>query len=418
MKSHVKFQANAADLNAALGVVSILTPRPITPNGKAGYLFVVRDGNCYIYSRDSLRVARAHFPVAEVESEGSFIYPAEYIKGFQFLQDEVLTFEATSDGDTHMVKFTARSGAGSERASYDPQLMSVCDKDIEAAKNERSFPVAVFREAISVAKPFLSEPQDNRVEDQYKALQIFDDSNDAWAKGDGTLYAANGTQAFYFYSDAFKGKGLGLHGQHLGPVMSFLAKCEGDVQIKSGQNMTFAIDGQGRVLGWAHHTKSYQKYTYYALKNDTYVFDLPVRAVVNALKYTATELEPKRDKIRLSYLASSQELLFTVVEGSSKAKSFPVPVNPREEAATEDFSFSVNLFHLLDLIQSAKGDKIEFRVCVLPADERRPRAVAMFRTIDEFLLDKDGKVVGGSGVETQPEGSFRCRVTRFSPSKD
>lgn len=418
MKSEVKFQVAASDLTAALSVVSILTPRPITPNGKAGYLFVVRDGLCYVYSRDSLRVARAHFPVQEVEGEGSFIYPSEHIKGFQFLQDDVLTFTAVSDGDTHTVKFTGRSGAGSERTSYDPQLMAVCDKDVESAKKERSFPVHVLREAIGVAKPFLSEPQDNKVDEQYKALQIFDDSNESWSKGDGTLYAANGTKALYFYCDAFNGKGLGLHGQHLGPVTSFLAKCAGEVQIKSGQNMTFAVDEKGRVLGWAHHTKTYQKYSYYALKNDTYVFDLPVRAVLSALKYMETELDPKRDKVRLSYLAASNELLFSVVEGDSKSKSFPVPVSPREDAATEDFIFSVNLYNMLDLIQGAKGDKIELRVCILPADERRPRAVAMFRTIDEFLLDADGKVVGGSGVETQPEGSFRCRVTRFSPSKD
>ena len=418
MKSEVKFQVAASDLTAALSVVSILTPRPITPNGKAGYLFVVRDGLCYVYSRDSLRVARAHFPVQEVDGEGSFIYPSEYIKGFQFLQDDVLTFTAVSDGDTHTVKFTSRSGAGSERTSYDPKLMAVCDKDVESAKKERSFPVYVLREAIGVAKPFLSEPQDNRVDEQYKALQIFDDSNESRSKGDGTLYAANGTKALYFYCDAFKGKGLGLHGQHLGPVTSFLAKCEGEVQIKSGQNMTFAVDEKGRVLGWAHHTKTYQKYSYYALKNDTYVFDLPVRAVLSALKYMETELDSKRDKLRLSYVAASNELLFSVVEGDSKATSFPVPVSPREEAATEDFTFSVNLYNMLDLIQGAKGDKIELRVCILPADERRPRAVAMFRTIDEFLLDADGKVVGGSGVETQPEGSFRCRVTRFSPSKD
>jgi hypothetical protein len=44
----------------------------------------------------------------------------------------------------------------------------------------------------------------------------------------------------------------------------------------------------------------------------------------------------------------------------------------------------------------------------------------MFRTVDEFWLDGEGKVVGGSGVEEgkEPEGAFRCKVTRFMPDKN
>lgn len=414
----MKFQAKAADLNAALDIVSIVPPRPITPQGGRGYLFVIRGETCFVYSRDSLHVARADFPVTEVDGEGSFIYPADYIEGFRFLQDEVLTFEATSNGDVHTVKYSAGSGAGSERTSYDPKLMASCDKDVEAASNERDFSVAILREAISLAKPFLAKPQDNKAEDQYKAIQVFDESNEAWAKGDGTLFAANATQAFYFYCDAFKGKGLGLHGQHLPFVSSFLGKCESTVTIKTGQNMTFAIDGKGCVLGWAHHTKTHSKYAYYALKNDKLIFDVPVRALVNALKYTKTELDAKRDKIRLTYTAASNELSFSVVEGNSKAKSFPVPVLPKEGSESRDFTFGVNLYHLIDLLEGAKGDRLEMRVMILAADERRPKDQAMLRTIDEFLIDGDGKVIGGSGVETQPENTYRCRVTRFTSSKD
>jgi hypothetical protein len=414
----MKFKAKAADLNAALTIVSLVPPRAITPQGGSGYLFIVRGDTCYVYSRDSLRVARADFPVTDVEGEGAFIYPADYTEGFRFLQDEVISFEATSEGDTHTIKYSSGSGAEAERTSYDPKLMAACDKDVEAATNERDFSVAILREAIGLTKPFLAKPQDNRVEDQYKAIQVFDASNDAWAKGDGTLFAANGTQAFYFYCDAFKGKGLGLHGQHLPFISGFLAKCEGQVTIKTGQNMTFAIDGKGRVLGWAHHAKGHQKYAYYALKNDTLVFDVPVRALLNALKYTKTELEAKRDKIRLTYTAATNELSFTVVEGNAKAKSFPVPVLPKEESESRDFTFGVNLYHVIDLLEGAKGDRLEMRVMILPADARRPKETAMFRTIDEFLIDDEGKVIGGSGVETQPENTYRCRVTRFVPSKD
>ena len=413
----MRFQAKAADLNAALDIVKIVPPREIVQGG-SGYLFVVRGDTCFVYSRDALRVARADFPVTDVDGEGSFIYPSAYIGGFAFLQDEVLTFEATSNGDVHTVKYTSGSGAGSERTSYDPKLMASCDKDVLNATNERSFSVALLRESLGLANPFLAKPQDNKAEDQYKAIQVFDESNEAWAKGDGTLFAADGTRAFYFYCDAFKSKGLGLHGQHLGFVSSFLAKCEDTVTIKKGQNMTFAIDEKGRVLGWAHHTKTHQKYSYYALKNDKFVFDVPVRALVNALKYVQTELDKNRDKIRLNFTAASNELSFTVVEGNAKAKSFPVPILPKEGSESRDFSCAVNLHYLLSLLEHAKGDRLEMRIMPLPADERRLKEQAMIRTIDEFLLDGEGKIIGGSGVETQPENTYRCRVTRFTSSKD
>lgn len=414
----MKFQVNAADLNAALDIVSIVKPRPITPQNGSGFLFVVRGDVCYVYSRDERQVSRAHFPVTNADGEGSFIYPSEFVKGFRFLQDEVLSFEATSEGDVHTVRYTSNSGAESERTSYDPRLMAGCDRDVEAATDERTFPVAILREAISSAKPFLPKPDDQRAEDVYKALQVFDASNEAWSKGDGTMYAADGVQAFYFYCDAFKGKGLSLHGQHLATVTAFLAKCEGDVSIKTGQNMAFASDSKGRLIGWSHHTKLHQKYSYYAFKNDKFVFDVPVRAFVNAVKFMATELDPQRNKIRLNYRAASSDVFFTVVEGNVKAKSFPVPVVTKEGSEAADLSFAVNLYHFLDLLDSAKGDKLELRFMVIPADERRPKEQAMIRTIDEFLLDHDGKVAGGSGVETQPENTYRCRVTRFMPSKD
>lgn len=414
----MKFQAKAADLNAALDIVEIVKPRPITPQGGSGYLFVVRGETCYVYSRDSLRVARADFPVTDVEGEGAFIYPADYVGGFRFLQDEVLTFEAVSDGDLHTVRYTSLGGAASERTSYDPKLMVGCDRDVDAATDGRTFHVAILREAIGLAKPFLASPQDNKAEDQYKALQVFDDSNEAWSRGDGTLFAANNPQALYFYCDAFKGKLLGLHSQHLPAVTAFLGKCEGDVTIKKGTNMTFAINEKGDILGWTHHAKSHQRYGYYSLKSDKFVIDVPVRAVVNALRYTKTELDAKRDKIRVNYTANTNELSFNVVEGNAKAKSFPVPVQPKDGSEADNFTFAVNIDHFLALFDGAKGDRLELRVTILPVDERRAKEQAMVRTLDEFLIDASGKVIGGSGVENQPENAYRCRVTRFTPSKD
>lgn len=414
----MKFKVNASDLNEALDIVSIVPPRPITPQGGTGYLFIVRDGTCHVYSRDTLQVSRASFPIFDVEGDGSFIYPADKIAGFRFLQDEVLSFEASSEGDTHIVKYTSPSGANSERTTHDPRLMVACDKDVEGATNARSFPVSILREAISMSKQFLPEAKDPKVEDHYKAIQLFDDSNEAWSRGDGSLFSADGSQAFYFYCDAFKGKPFSLHVQHLPNVLSFFSKCEGEVTIKTGQNMTFAVDSKDRVIGWTHHTKTHQKYSYYALKNDRLIFDVPVRTLVNALKYMGVELDGSRDKIRIHFSTAKSEVSFTAVDAKAKVASFFVPVVPKEGSEERDFTFSINLNHLLGLFSSAKGDRIELRITVMPADERRPKDMAMIRTLDEFLLNSDGKVVGGSGVEKQPENTYQCRVTRFMPSMD
>ena len=45
----------------------------------------------------------------------------------------------------------------------------------------------------------------------------------------------------------------------------------------------------------------------------------------------------------------------------------------------------------------------------------------MFRTIDEFLMDKDGAIVAlGKDKDGEPvvlEGTHLCKLTRYAPSK-
>lgn len=413
----IRFKTQASELNAALAIVGTVTPRPITPQGGSGYLFVVRGDRCYLYSRDSLRVARADFPIEALEGEGAFIYPAENIGLLDRAGDGSIVFTATSEGENHKVSFLADSGAKDSRSTYDPRLMSTCDKDVEAATNEKVFSVGILKEAIRQAKPFLAEESDKRAEDHFKTVQIFDGSKPEWAKGDGTLFAATGVTAFYFQSEAFQDKGLAIHGQHLGFVTSFLGRCDGQVTLRKGPNMTFATDEKGHVLGWTHHEKTHGKYTYYSLTNDTYIFDVPVSAALSALKYMQAGLGAKRDKIKVVFEAASPQLSFWAAEGNSETSSFPVPVIPHEGSKAENLQFFCNINHLMHLLSDAKGDRVMMRIAVMPKNEKRPKDTAMIRTIDTFLMDKDGKIVPGS-EEAKPEGAFACRVTRFVPSKD
>jgi len=73
----MKFKAQAHDLSAALDLVSSVTPeKNDSTGGMGGFLFSVRDGRCYVYSRDNVHVARADFEV-EADEEGQFIYPTD-----------------------------------------------------------------------------------------------------------------------------------------------------------------------------------------------------------------------------------------------------------------------------------------------------------------------------------------------------
>jgi hypothetical protein len=301
--------------------------------------------------------------------------------------------------------------------TLDPRLMARFDDDIKAATGEWVFPVAILRDAIGLAKPFISQVES--ADDVLKTIQVFDDTNEAWAKGNGTLFAANGVAAFYFQCDAFKGKGLGIHSQHFGIVLTFLAKCSGNVTIKTGKNMTFAIDERGSVIGWAHQTRRHMKYGYYSLAQDKMVLDVPVDVVLRALTHMRDNINVSQDnKIRVIIDAIGKEMRFTATQGSRVINGPPVIFNPHAETVLEDKSFGVNIEHFTSLMSGAKGDRLELRLSFLPPNDKRPREQAMIRTLDEFVLDRDGKVIGGSGVQNPPEGSFRCLVTRYVSSKD
>jgi hypothetical protein len=414
----MKFKLNATDLIAALDVVGIVTPRPVTPQGGAGYLFVVKSDRCYVYSRDSLCVARADFPVTEVEEEGSFVYPAEYTSHLRLLEGQVLRFETeTQENDRFVVRYESSEGHKAERTSFSPQLLMTCDDDLNATTVSHTFPAAILRDGISMSRPFLAKVTDTGVEEQFKALQIFDKSKPEYAKGDAHLFASDGIKTFYFWCEAFSGKGLEVHSQHLPSFSAFLSKSGDEVTLKAGAHFTFVENSKGHVLGWPRHAKTHAKFSYYSVKNDTYVFAIDRLPLLNSIQYTRGELDSKRDKIKVSFNHERRFLQFDISEGTSKANSNPVSVRVKvkedgqEWMAQKSWTFSVNIDHLLDLVTGVKGHEVELRVMVFPSDGNR-KDVAMFRTIDDFRLDHSGKPT------VESEGSYKCRVTRFMPSKD
>jgi hypothetical protein len=405
----MKIEFNMSELVVALDVVGIVTPRAATASGAAGYLFVVKGNKCRVYSRDSSCVAMSHFPLLSSDSDGQFVYPAEYINALKFLAStsDTCTIEATVEDEKHVVRYEASAGAKAERGSFDPQLLVTCDQDLAEASGVQEFKSGILREAIGQAKPFLAkEAQD----ESFRGLQVLDASKPEYAKGNGCLYVSDGTRAFYFQSAHLMDKNLEIHGQHLGQLTNFLGKTD-VVTLKKGNHFTFAEDAKGNVFGWPRHAKGHAKFGYYPLKTDNFVFKVPKVRLTNSLGHARSELESKEDKIKISFDPERKALSFGVTAGTAKVEGIPVMVDVVQGDSPKGWSFGVNINHLLELVNGVKGNEIEFRVRIIEANEGRRNDLAMFRTIDKFLLDESGKVT------TEPEGAVECQVTRFMPSK-
>jgi len=416
----MKFKAQVADLVAAMDVVSIVPPGSLTQEGGTGYLFVVKDDKCFVYSKDAQRVARAEFPVTDVEDAGSMVYPgdATAMAPLRFLAGEIeIESGHEEEGDRYYVKYKVGE-AQSEKSTYDPRYASTFDKALGEATVEFEMPAAILKESLQMAKPYVGKHSDQLVEEVYKTVRLFDASDEKFAKGDGNMYAADNVCAFYFYCEAFAGKGISVYGQHLPFVLSFLSKCGETVKVRMGKIMTYLVNEAGQVLGWSHCQKNHERFKYPARKNDQFVLRMPREVLLKSLSFVRAEMGPKQGKIRVEYNHAENTLRFRGSGSSNKVESFPVGVAPivdddgkggGQGGADEDFALNANVNHLIELVENSKAHEIELRVCV---SEQKGKSIAFFRTIDQFLMDTKGKVV------TEVKGSHPCMVSRFATTQN
>ena len=419
----IRFQVHA--LNEALEIASIVPPRPTVPEGGPGFLFAITGKECSIYSQDGRHQIRVKVPVEDADEDGSFIFPADKIGALKYLDGWIEIEAGKSDTeDRHWLKYEAESKDKQEDLStIDPRMLKGLDDALQQTTEGPEFPAALLREALNTTKPYLAKTGDSRVEEHFQTLQLFDASKEEWKKGDGYVFAADGTRTCYFYCDKLKGKGLALHGLNLACVMGFLAKCQGNVRLRHGKNMTFLVNTNGQVLGWAHNVHSHGKFTYYAHKSESFVLKTDKDLILKALRYVRAALDGKRDKVRVQYNHQDKTLGVLASEGVSKAVSRPIPVDAVEEEGgagkkglTESFGANVNLNHLIELIEPMKAHRIELRVALVPAQSNRKEA-ALFRTIDSFVLDEDGKMLISEKDADEGKAS-QCQVTRFMPSRE
>jgi hypothetical protein len=429
----IKFSVQAAHLNAAIDAVQTVVPRACNKERDTGFLFYIRNSTeGYMYSADANHVARARMDIFDADGEGVFAYPYESIGAFKYFSGPI-SFESKRDGDQFSVSYDPGRGAGGTRPAFDPKWLATFDKELKAAKETGKFPAAVLRKALSLSKDFHGE-NNPRAEDQHKTIQMFDKDAEVedpknkgqmikpYEKGDGVLYAANGSQAFYFDCEAFKGKSFALKAEHLGLLLSFLGKIEGTAVIKSTDTKTFVCDeSESRVFGWTHTTKLHAKHSYYGLGGDKFVFKIPKAEMIDALGYMGEELGDKHDKVRLLWNKDSNTLQLEAAEGNAKGiKSMFISVGKDSSLAEPDRTLEpfINRKQLLSLFKDAEGGTVELRVYPIDPSEKRPKGGAYLRTIDRFYLDAEGKTVAGELPEggQVPAGAISCTVTRFMPS--
>jgi hypothetical protein len=408
----MQFTLDPKKLLEALDVVGIVAPRPIPPAGIVGYRFSVHDGLCHIYSRDGQRVAHVAIEATDADGPVDLILPASTATMFQYmLKATKVTFTSEVTGDQYVVKFISEHGDDYEGASTNPKLLATCDDDFaKATATAVTIPAGVLRLAFSTVKSYLPTKED-RAEDFYQTVQSFDASKPEWAKGDGVMFAANNVRASYFDCPVLKGKHIAVFQENLPFVISFLSKCEGDVEIRRGENMLFFKSGE-RILGITHNVKQHQRYSYYSLEKDGYVFKVDKDVMLNSLLYMRAALADKaRDKIRFNYDHDNKCFNLTMSESSSRSKKAPVDIMEREFRDPKPFGVNVNINHLIELFAPSVCNVVEFRVCVVPSGNKEG---ALFRTVDKFWIDPTGKVA----TDNTQDGVVECKVTRFMPSKD
>lgn len=412
----ITFTVDASEFSRAMQVVSIVPPQ--LQDSASGYFFMVRQNTCDVYSRDNNKhEARASFKIYDVEGEGPFMFPAEYVAAIG-QQDGPFTFKATESGDSFRVRYTFGEGKGSsDRVSFDPRIMSHFEQDIQTAKETvtpREFPINLLQFAFGATKGFLPKANLQVDHEFYRTIKMFGPSEDpALAKADGFMMASNSKEVCYFQCSGFIGKELSVPQQHLGMLESFLSRSTGTVKFYTLKNKTYAMNESGDVLGWPKHEAEYKKFTYYSPDADDVVVSLDPSAILKQLRFMRSDLSKDKFKIRCHYSPSDAVIHFSSENDMVVNRSLPVTANPVTVSVTSDVTLNVNVDHMIHMFEGLKGAEAVLRIKIIPANESRPKDRFMLRTIDPFYLTDEGDVVA---VPT--DNGVECRITRFAPSID
>ena len=423
----MQIRFKAASLNEALGIVSIVEPKPLGgQTGSSVYLFHCFNNPdqenkpwCRVYSRNDQQVARAGFELEELDEEGSFTFQVQPTQMFRSIPEDIVTIKTVAgDGDSEApaIKVTTTSGNKYDHSTYDPRRVARCDKEFAEATagGNIEFAVGILREALNLSQSFLpGSTKKESVDEHFNTVQIFDQSNPEWAKGNGNLFCSDGHRVFYFQSAAFQDKGFAIHATHINKVASYLGKCVGATQFFKNKNMTFAVNGtKDQLLGWVHDVEKHTRFATYPMSRDKWVFHTSKSPLLKAMDITKIALDNKQDqRVHLVYTAADDLLRFVSNESAGKFESFPFIAGKLETSLASDFDYNVDLSNFRSLIEDTKGQAVELRFAPIESGKG-----AYIRTIDEVTLDSNGKVSSGSTEDGNAGVQYKCKVTRFMTS--
>jgi hypothetical protein len=390
------FQVDADELREALRVVDLFKPSPLTSEGEGAIGFQVApdargQARGAVYMRDATRVVRAEFAVREVQGHGQFLYPAGHVASFGFAEGPV-EFQAEELGDGARVRYRfGGHGAGTERPTLNPQLLTPIDAQLAATTWQQTYPTEVFRLALKLAEPLTKGAQAEE-----PTISVFG--------GRAELFSRTYSTRFHFRSEVLRGPDLHLHPRNVSVLATFLDRCPEEVELRGNNTWTFAVAG-GATLGWTNSTAPLPRHARVAPDHDRTVLMVPVSPVLGQLRYLRAEMETGYPAVRV--LHEGGTLQFLVARFGARVQSMALEVS---KVSGPPFQCETGVGHLIGLFEGLKSIEAELRLVPLEA-LGAPAGATALRTVDEFWMEADGKIVGGRGAN--PSTGVRCEVERF-----
>lgn len=396
-------QLAAPDLKAALQLLSAVKPRVVTHTGFAGYLVRVENGGCSIRSTSATMDVEVRLLTTDAVGEGAFVLPTASVDAVLAATSPITVGPVEHDDGKWSVVCRGADGADTTISTVNAELFS--RGPLPMPTEWRDVPAGVLREALKLAKPFVAQARDCHVEDKNKAVVVFDDSDPAWVKGDGYLFASDSVRCLYFRCELLKGLRFAASIQDVPAIAKFLG-CDGGEPLRLGtvDNWFVLADGGGHVMCWQRPEKVHSKFTYYSLKADRYVLTIPTKDFIAAVKSALASLPKGKTTATLTYDAADSALTIGTPFGTYTSASMPVET----DRAAGTWTWRVSADSLLSLVVHARAETLQLRVAFVVHEGKE---FGLIRTIESFRLSEAGKVV--SGVD-----GHECVVTRFMPTRD
>jgi hypothetical protein len=419
----MKFKVLTSDWTGALALASAITPSAVDAKGTAGYLCVVRGEKCFLYSEDGRQRFRVPIPVFDVEGEGAFVFPTGAQGDLRYVEGWV-EFESGEDGGANVVwcrRDTGGSKGGIHKIiTFSPNALKSLDADFSKAEKTGSFPVAVLREALSMTRPYLSDPKEQGVKPECVNLQLF--GSDLDADGNGFMLGCSMHRTSYFYSPELEGRSLSVYALRIPLLLSFLSRSTGMVEVHRTENSTYFMNSAEQVLGWSNQDFPPSKFGFYGLALDKHMLKISKASLEKELRYIRSTLPADKNKAFWSYDHKASTLTVSASNSlGSEVDSLPITVTPLTSGddrcwgtgdlgKKSDVQCNVNLDLMIQLVEATKHP----RDVVLGIAQTKNTKQHLFRVIEEYFIDGNGKY-----VEKPSEGQegHQCRTVRFVPSK-